>query len=83
VAYQKRYRTVIPVPPDQADRDLLVWLTRESFDRKAEADALVIVEFADLGQVSAEDIPPKVEKQLGKPATEFVWRAFEGVGARA
>ena len=60
-----------------------MWLTRESFDRKAAGDALVIVEFLDLGEVPAEDIPPKVEKQLGAPATDFVWRAFEGVGARA
>jgi hypothetical protein len=81
--YQKRYRTVIPVLKGLTLDQELVWLTRESFDRKAATDALVIVEFTDLGTVPAEDIPPKAEKQLGKPATEFVWRVFEGVGARA
>ena len=84
MAYEKRYRTVVPVPQDQAvDESVLVWLTRESFDRKARSDALTIVEFIDLGEVAPEDIPPKVDKQLGRPAAEFVWRAFEGVGRRA
>ncbi len=84
MAYQKRYRTVIPLPQDQAATDeLLVWLTRESFDRKAASDALVITEFTDDGVVPPEDIPPKVEKQLGRPATDFVWRVFEAVGERA
>lgn len=84
MAYQKRYRTVIPIPRDQpADEPTLLWLMRESFDHKAAADALVIVNFADVGEVAAEDIPPKADKQLGRPAADFVWRAFEGVGARA
>lgn len=84
MAYQKRYRTVVPVPHEQAaDDQTVVWLTRESFDRKAAADALVIVEFIDAGEMLAEDIPPKAEKQLGQPATDFVWRVFEGVGQRA
>ena len=84
MAYQKRYRTVVPVPRGEVvDEPVLVWLTRESFDRKARADALVIVDFTDLGEVPPEDIPPKVDKQLGRPAADYVWRAFEGVGERA
>lgn len=84
MAYQKRYRTIVPIPRDTpADEPTLVWLTRESFDRKAAADALVIAEFTDAGEVAPEDIPPKADKQLGRPATEFIWRAFEGVGRRA
>lgn len=84
MAYRKRYRTVIPIPRDTpADEQQLVWLTRESFDRKAASDALVIVDFTDAGEVAAEDIPPKADKQLGRPSTDFVWRAFEGVGERA
>lgn len=83
MAYQKRYRTVVPVLPDQAaQNDLLVWLTRESFDRKAAADALAIVEFVDAGTMAPEDIPPKADKQLGRPAADFTWRVFEGVGER-
>lgn len=85
MAYRKRYRCPpIPIPRDEpADEPTLVWLVRESFDRKAASDALVIVEFNDLGEVPPEDIPPKADKQLGRPATDFVWRAFEGVGERA
>lgn len=81
VAYQKTYRTVVPVDPD-VNEDVLVWLTRESFDRKAEADSLHLITFTDLGDVAPEDIPPKADKQLGRPAKDFVWRAFEGVGER-
>lgn len=85
MTYQKRYRTVVPVPVVQAaEQDaLVVWLTRESFDRAAAGDALKIVEFLDLGVMAPEDISPKAEKQLGAPATDFAWRVFEGVGARA
>jgi hypothetical protein len=83
MAYRKRYRTVFPVPVDEpVDDAVTVWLTRESFDRTAASEALQIVEFTDAGTVAPEDIPPKVEKQLGRPATDFVWRAFEGVGER-
>jgi hypothetical protein len=82
--YQKRYRTVVPIPKDQpADEDTLVWLTRESFDRQAAGDALTLTTFLDVGEVAPEDIPPKADEQLGRPATDFVWRAFEGVGERA
>lgn len=84
MAYQKRYRTIVPVPRgEDVDQELLVWLTRESFTRAAEADSLVVVNFIDGGEVAPDDIPPKAEKQLGKPAAEFVWRLFEGVGQRA
>lgn len=81
MAFRKTYRTVIPVDRGAPDSEL-VWYARESFDRAASADSLVLVAFTDLGEVAAEDIPPKVEKQLGKPATDFVWRSFEGVGER-
>jgi hypothetical protein len=84
VAYEKRYRTVIPVPRDAAVSDAVtVWLARESFDRKAASDALVLAEFSDAGEMPPDDVPPKAEKQLGRPATDFVWRVFEGVGRRA
>jgi hypothetical protein len=84
VAYQKVYRTVVPVPRDQSvDDAVTVWLVRESFERTAESNALVLTSFTDLGEVAAEDIPPKAEKQLGRPATAFVWRSFEGVAERA
>lgn len=84
MAYQKRYRTVVPVPRGEAvDEAQLVWLTRESFDLRAASEALTIVEFVDAGEVAAADIPPKADKQLGKPASDFIWRAFEGVGVRA
>lgn len=85
MAYQKRFRTVVPIPvATAAEQDTLtVWLTRESFDRAAAAASLVLAEFLDLGTMLPEDVPPKAEKQLGAPATEFVWRVFEGIGVRA
>lgn len=83
MAYQKKYQTTIPIPRDEpVDGDVVVWLTRESFNRAAEADALTIVQFNDLGEVAAEDIPPKVEEQLGRPVWDFCWRSFEGIGER-
>jgi hypothetical protein len=75
VAYTRTYRTVIPVDPD-TDLDVLRWLTRESFERKAEGDALRIIDYTE-GTVPAEDIPPKVGKQLGRPVTTFQWYSFE------
>ena len=83
MAYQKRYRATIPVPRNDAvDDQLTVWLVRESFDRAAAADALVLADFRDLGELAIEDIPPKAEKQMGRPASDFVWRSFEGIGRR-
>lgn len=84
MAFEKRYRAIVPIPRDQpVDGAVMVWLVRESFDRAAAADCLTIAEFVDLGTVSAADIPPKVDKQLGRPSTDFVWHRFEGVGRRA
>ena len=84
MAYQKRYRSIVPIPRDQHAHDAVaVWLTRESFDRAAAADCLQLVEFTDLGELAAADIPPKVDKQLGRPAGDFTWRLFEGVARRA
>lgn len=84
MAYEKRYRTLIPIPRDEAaDDQAVVWLTRESFDRTATADCLRIVDFTDLGEVAAAEIPPKVDKQLGRPASDYIWRLFEAVARRA
>lgn len=83
MAYRKRYRTIVPIPREDSAEQELIWLTRESFDRKAAGDALRIVEFTDHGEVAAEDIPPTADRDLGRPATDFRWRLFEGVGERA
>ncbi|QIG61806.1 hypothetical protein SEA_JULIETTE_27 [Mycobacterium phage Juliette] len=81
MAYSKTYRTIVPVEPG-TDFDLLLWLTRESFERKAEGDALTIVEF-EHRTVSPGDLPPKAAKQLGRPLTDFEWFEFTGVARRA
>lgn len=73
---------LFPDIPWPVDEDTLVWLTRESFVRQAENDYLELTEFRDCGEVPVEDIPPLVERQLGRPATDFVWRRFEGVAQR-
>ena len=84
MAYTRTYHTIIPIARDgQVDDSVTVWLTRESFERKAAGDALVLTDFTDLGEVDPADISPKAEKQLGRPATDFVWRSFTGTGARA
>lgn len=75
MAYIRRYRTVIPVDPD-ADLEVLRWLTRESFQRRADGDALRITDYTET-VVPAEDIPPKAGKQLGRPVTSYQWLAFE------
>jgi hypothetical protein len=75
VAYTRTYRTVIPVDSD-ADLEVLRWLTRESFEVKAEGDALRIIEYSE-NLVPADTIPPKVGRQLGRPVTTFQWYAFE------
>ena len=74
MAYTRTYRTVVPVLPD-ADLAVLRWLTRESFEYKAEGDALRIVSYTE-DTVPAIDIPPKVGKQLGRPVGEFAWHRF-------
>lgn len=74
MAYTRTYRTVIPAEPD-ADLDVLRWLARESFEHKAEGDALRIVDYTE-ETVPAEDIPPKAAKQLGRPVGDYVWFAF-------
>lgn len=79
--FTRNYQTVIPVDPD-ADLDVLRWLARESFERKAEGDCLRIVEFAE-DEVSPDDLPPKAAKQLGKPLTEFQWRKFTATATNA
>lgn len=84
MAYQKRYRAIVPVPHNQPDQDdlVLVWLTRESFERAADRDCLHLTEFSDLGELDPAEIPPKAEEQLEAPATDYAWRIFEGTGER-
>jgi len=74
MAYTRTYHTTVPVLPD-ADRDLMRWLARESFEVKAEGDGLRIVTYAE-DIVPAEDIPPKAGKQLGRPVTDYEWFRF-------
>lgn len=72
--YTRTYRTIIPVELD-ADLDLLRWLSRESFERKADGDGLRIETWSE-EQVPADDIPPKAGKQLGRPVESFQWWRF-------
>lgn len=75
MAYTRKYRTVIPVEPD-ADLEVMRWLMRESFERTATGDSLVITDYRE-SEVPADDIPPKVAKELGRPISDFRWFAFD------
>ncbi|ALF00456.1 minor tail protein [Mycobacterium phage BoostSeason] len=81
MAYTRTYSTIVPLEPG-TDRELALWLARESFERKAEGDALVLVEF-EHRDVDPDDLPPKAEKQLGRPLTDFEFVEYTGVGRRA
>lgn len=77
--YTRTYRTIIPVDP-AADIDLLRWLTRESFERKADGDCLRLVDYRE-ETVAPEDIPPKAGKQLTKPISDYMWLQFSGTAS--
>lgn len=81
MAYTRHYHTVIPVEPG-ADLEVLRWLTRESFTRKAESDCLHIVDYTE-STVKLEDIPPKAAKQLSRPLSEYQWLKFEATATNA
>jgi hypothetical protein len=81
MAYTRTFSTVIPVEPG-ADLEVLRWLTRETFERKAELDALRIIDYTE-AEVDPDELPPKAAKQLGRPLTEFQWHRFSAVCARA
>ena len=84
--YQRELKTVIPVLADQhTDKDdtVLVWLTRESFEREAASEYLVLTEFDDLGDMDPSEVSPQTEQEvLQRPATDFRWRMFRGVATR-
>lgn len=92
MAYQKRYRRVIPMYPGVTpDEDVLLWLVRESFDRQAAADGLVLTEFGEVDNVDPADVPPQMDHSAMPPRIDKVrdaavqkstLRAFEGVGVR-
>lgn len=81
MAYIRTYRTVIPVDSD-ADLEVVRWLTRESFDRKAAGDALAIITYSE-SEVSPDDIPPKAAKRMPRPATDYVWLEFTATATAA
>jgi len=77
MAHEKIYRVIVPVE-NGADLEVLRWLERESFEKRATADSLQIVDYTERS-VSVEDINPKAVEQLGRPATDFDWFEFTGV----
>lgn len=87
MAYQREMRTVVPVLADQhtlEDDEVLVWLARESFEREANSEHLVLTEFEDLGEMDPSEVSPTTELEvLKRPATDFKWRHFTGLAERA
>lgn len=86
MAYQRELRTVVPVLADQhtlEDDALLVWLARESFEREAASEHLVLSEFEDLGEMDPSEVSPTTELEvLKRPAKDFKWRHFRGLAVR-
>lgn len=78
MAYQKQYRTIVPVELG-ADIALARWLARESFEKRAASDCLQIVNYSER-QVPVDELPPKAMEQLGRPLTDYDWYEFSGVG---
>ena len=78
---EKVLRRVIPLRPGD-DVDVLRWLTRESFERKAAGDALRIDTYLE-AEVDAADIPPKAAKYLPHPVTDYRWFSFTATATAA
>ena len=78
--YSRTMTTVVPVDPD-ADLEVLRWLTRESFERVAAGEYLRLADYREV-EVPAEDIPPKLAEQLGRPVEDFLWIEFTATAVR-
>lgn len=86
MAYTKQLRTVVPVlvaeHTDELDA-ILVWLVRESFDREAASQGLVVTNWRDAGDMDPAEVSPQTEREvLRRPATDYRWRMFEGTAVR-
>lgn len=81
MAYTRQYRTILPLQKTD-DLDVALWLTRESFDRRAASEFLQIIEFSHR-PIDPDTLPPKAAKQLGRPLTDFVWIEYSGTAQRA
>lgn len=82
MAYRKTWDVCVPLLPGH-DEAVLVWLMRESAERKAAQLLLQVVEFDDLGEVPPEDINPVGVKQLGPGFNGCTFRAFHVAAERA
>lgn len=87
MAYTRQMRTVVPVLTSEHTEELdavLVWLVRESFDREAADQGLVLAEWRDCGDMDPAEVSPQTEREvLRRPATDYRWRMFEGIATRA
>lgn len=72
--YERTYKSVLPIEHG-TNLEVARWLARESFEKKATADCLEIVEYAER-DVPLNEIPPKAMQQLGRPLSDFTWHEF-------
>ncbi|QFG09975.1 minor tail protein [Mycobacterium phage Antsirabe] len=84
MAYEKRYKTVVPIPRGpvetrEQDQAIARWLARESFENTVAGDRLELVEYEER-QLAVEDIPPTMAELLGAPVDSFDWFEFSGLG---
>lgn len=93
MAFEKRYKTVVPVPRPGGvarlsalggPREPVVyriarWLGRESFENTAAGDRLDLVEYAER-LVPITEVNPLLAEKLGRPVEDFEWFEFTGLG---
>ena len=82
MAYRETWNVCVPVLPGD-DEDVLLWLMRESAEKKAERKSLRVSGFEDLGDVPSEDIAPLTIRQLGPAYRGCRFRSFRITAERA
>ncbi|AFN37721.1 minor tail protein [Mycobacterium phage MacnCheese] len=74
--YTKTLATVVPLTVDD-DLDTARWLARESFENKAAAHGLQIVEYSE-SVLALDEIPPKAADHLPLPLSAYTFHRFVG-----
>ncbi|TWS20771.1 hypothetical protein FK529_05440 [Tsukamurella asaccharolytica] len=74
--YTRTYKARLLVEPD-TDLEQMRWLQRESFQRRAAADMLRIVDYTET-EIPTDELNPAVAKDLPRPLEDY--QCFEFIG---